>query len=140
MQRLRTYPDIEALLVDVIDQWCPGRVDSQRPADLKARIADTTDPDAFFVEIQRYGGTDNGISDRPAVEVAVYAATHAVGSDAALQLRERLVPGPHVLGDVPALQVIDSIGCLLGPSEVPYGDSGVRKWVARYRVSTRRGA
>ena len=129
------FPDVEEMLRLLLDPLAPGRVDSERPADLAEQLP--------FVQAYRFGGGDDGLTDYPSVAVDVFAARREDadgvqgGRPLAEQCRQALLRARE--GTVGAGSGIDAATTISGPREVPYGtSSGVRLWTATYRLEVRR--
>ena len=81
--------------------------------------------------MQLFGGR-GVVSDRPTVEVQVYAATYAQ----AQSLSERICE--WLCGPPPPIPQLDKVTCDGGPREIPYGDIRIRRFVTSYQLTTRR--
>jgi len=129
------FPDVEEMLRLLLDPLAPGRVDSERPADLADHLP--------FVQAYRFGGGDDGLTDYPSVAVDVFAARREDGDGVqggrplAERCRQALLTARD--GTVGAGSGIDATTTVSAPREVPYGTSSdVRQWSATYRLSIRR--
>lgn len=115
------YPDVETLLIDDLDAY--GTTGTVTPPDLQAHLP--------FIRVRRAGGSDNGRSDAPRVDVEVFAATRAIGFGVAETIRD------HLIHDF-AVPSIDRVTTETGPQELPWEDPDIRRWLVTYRVVTRR--
>lgn len=121
------FPDIEAALVDLLLDLADGGAGTVTPADLQGMMP--------YLRVQRFGGADDGITDALNVSIDAFAADRATSRALAEAVRQRLLTGPHVVGEA----TIDKAITLTAPNEVPWSDSqAVRRFTASYRVTARR--
>lgn len=122
------FPDVERALLDLIAPLLGSaeQTGTETPADLQQRLP--------FGRVTRVGGPDDGISDRAVVDVDVFAATRSQAYDIAESVRQLLLAAPHAVAGV----VLDSVGTIVGPRELPWADENVRRWSATYRAVARR--
>lgn len=131
---LAPFPDVEeTLIVLLADIDAEGG--TSLPADIKEHLP--------FLFVYRFAGSDDRITDRAVVGVDILIAGNVVAARAAgvalaEQVRQRLIAAPHVVTVVDDVVVIDNVTTAEAPHEVPYGDSGIRRWVSSYTVSLRR--
>lgn len=64
---LAPYPDAEAVVIDIVESVAPGAVYTELPEEFPAPA----------VRVTRTGGSDNGVTDNPIVEVTSFGATRA---------------------------------------------------------------
>lgn len=132
MDPLPIFPDVEAAILARLLQVDGTQGGTYLPADFKLRIA------GGFWRVYRSGGTRNWLEDIPTIGVDLFAPTRTIGRIVAEQGDQLIAATPwHVTvnGDVVG---IDSVIYSTGPREVPWGDDGVRRWVADYRPVLRR--
>ncbi len=111
------------------------------PADTAPPDPDRADPDSPVFEVRRVGGTDDGITDYPRVEVKTHAgsrpAAQALGERARqhlLVLGGRAVAVPEYTGPV----LVDSCRTDTPPERLPTMNPDADVDVAYYRVALRR--
>lgn len=122
------FPNVEdALVVALADFVAAGRVVTETPPDLAAKLP--------MIRVGRRGGGDDGVTDKPRVDIEIFAATRAVGIPLAEAVRQHLIKAPAFRPGDP----FDRIVCDSGPQEVPWGDGKtVRRWIATYTIRSRR--
>lgn len=129
---LAPFPNIErALIALYANLVVAGSVFRDLPAD-------GVKPHMPAIRVWRTGGGDQYIEDRPVVDIDVFAATYAAGTTLAEQVRQRTIATPYVVtvGGDPV--VIDHAVTSSAPREIPWGDTGVRRWIASYTLALRR--
>jgi len=111
--------------------------------------------DGRFVEVNRVGGADDGVSDRPLVFVAYYGLSYPDAKAMAAQAQQLMLAAAH--RTVPyqddtspaaaALRLahprgvlIDSVSTLAPPVELAPDNPELRRKVATYRLILRRPA
>ena len=99
------YPDIEAVLVTYLRDLAD--TGDQTPASLEAP----------FLRIQRVGGFDDGIADRPRVEVAAYAPTRREAQILSEEVRQRV---QDLAGTSDAGVHIDTVRTEVQSGRTPY--------------------
>lgn len=124
MADLTVFPDIEAGLLELLADF--GTCGTVVPADLDGTLP--------FVRVSRFGGGDDRISDTGFVDIDTFAVRRADAYQLAESVRQRLISGPHVL----TVGTFDVVGTNTGPHEVPWANTGVRRFTAAYQVTTRR--
>lgn len=92
------------------------------------------------VLVQRVGGADDGISDRPRMEVSVFADTREQAWDLAEDIRERVLAhsGKRIGGPAPAGVVIDKAVNDTAPRQVRERDPDQKRVVQHYRLTFRK--
>ncbi|WP_443705804.1 phage tail termination protein [Saccharothrix coeruleofusca] len=132
---LPVWPDAEELVMALL---------RQAPA-LAPTVTQTTPPNLGdngpVIQVLRVGGTDDGITDRPLVEVAVFAPSYKQAIGIAEQVRQRMlgaggtrVPTPTYPDGV----LVDRCVTATSPQEVPYDNPELRRKLATYQVELRR--
>lgn len=124
MSDLAPFPNVEAVLMDLLSDL--GTTDTDTPPDLQSQLP--------FIRIKRATGGDSMFFDSPHVTIDAFDATYDEAQSLAESIRQRLIRGPHVQ----APGVLDGVTTDSGPAEIPWGDTGIRRFVASYAVSTRR--
>lgn len=123
------YVDIELALCTLIAPLVgEDNVAPVRPKSFEGRLP--------FVLVYRYGGADDGLTDRAEIGIDVHSETRGQGWPLASAIRELLTASWHSVDGV----VIDRVTTDSAPYEVPFGDEGVRRWVSEYTVTSRRPA
>lgn len=121
------WPDMELAVIKGVRAWLDGpRVTDEVPAKVETLVP--------VVVVKVAGGADDRISDTVIVDVEAFGADRAT----MWQLAERARQAVHALaatrtGGV----VIDTVDTDQRPVEVPYGNPGVRRAIATYRLTTR---
>jgi hypothetical protein len=121
------WPDVELAVIKAVRERLGGpRVTDEVPARVETLGA--------VVVVQVAGGADDRITDTVTVDVAAFAADRT----AMWQLAERVRQAVHALAATMAGGVvIDTVDTEQRPVEVPYGNPGVRRAIATYRLTTR---
>lgn len=89
------------------------------------------------IRVQRIGGSDDGVSDFPRIEVAAYGADRQQAWALAEQCRQAILASPRtVVGG----QLVDNARTDTPAQQVPYDQPDVRRVVALYRLTWRRKA
>lgn len=120
---MNTYPDIEAVLIDYLAPL--AATGELTPESLQSP----------FIRVNRVGGFDDGLTDRPRVEIACYCPTRRESHALSEQVRERVLACD---GTDTAGVFVDHVitEAQAGRSEYPNED--VRRIAAVYRFSLRR--
>lgn len=135
MKLLPPWPDAEELVIALLRQDPP----------IAPKIVQTTDEnlgrDGPVVQVLRVGGDDDGITDRPLVEVAAFAPTYEEAIQVASRARQRMlasgctrVPTPTYPGGV----TIDRCRTVTSPQEQPDENPALRRKLGTYLVEFRR--
>lgn len=121
------WPDMELAVMKGVRPQLPGvRVTDEVPARVETLVP--------VVVVRIAGGADDRISDTVTVDTESFAATRA----AMWQLAEQTRQAVHALAaSMAGGVVIDTVDTEQRPVEVPYGNPGVRRAVATYRLTTR---
>ena len=122
---LPAFPDVEVVLVGGLTQ--PGR-----------RVMTMTDEGETFetdaVVIERIGGTDDGITDRPDVEISCYSRSRAAAQALTEAVRQEILAmGGTKVGGV----LIDKAQGIDSPKPIIDPVRNVRRIVTRYRLAFR---
>jgi hypothetical protein len=119
------WPDVEVELVAWLGARRGVRVVTELPARLEEKLP--------VVQLQRVGGTDDGIRlDRALVDVDVYAATRRDASLLARQVRDDLVM--HLRGTATAAAVFGRVSTVSAPAWRPYENPALRRAGATYEL------
>lgn len=123
---LGPWPDPDLVLRELLAGLVTQEVVSVLPSNLGEVLP--------LIRARRVGGTDDRITDRPRVDVEVYAPTAAIAKPLAEQVRQRMLAGAARTN----AGVMDRAFTEVGPRELPYPNPAVRVWAATYRISLRR--
>ncbi|WP_052371955.1 hypothetical protein [Amycolatopsis taiwanensis] len=121
---LPPFPDAEDVVMALLEQVAPTVSDT--PPDL-------TPP---LIKVNRVGGSDDGITDYPRVEVSCYGHDHAEARRLGEQCRQVILGSVRT---VAAGALIDSVRTDNPPTRVPYATSDDERCDrAYYRLAWRR--
>lgn len=118
------FPDIEAVLVSYLDNVLAPAGD-QTPETL----------DGPFITVQRVGGIDDGITDRPRVELACFAPTRRESQRLSEQVRQHMLA---TIGTDAAGVLFDNVITESQSGRTAYPNEDVRRIPAVYRITLRR--
>jgi len=112
----RPFPDIELVLIDLLDPAFTAAV--------TATGAELTPP---MVQVERVGGADDGITDRPRVRLRAIGATRSLAwrlareTQAYLTTRAlgRIITGKWTAAEYPAGVMLDAVSTATPPRQVP---------------------
>lgn len=123
-QALAPFPDAETVVMDLLAQVAPT---------VTATPADLTPP---VIRVNRVGGSDDGITDTPRMEIACYGVDRPQAWYLSEQCRQIILSAYGVMvGDV----LIDSTRTDNPPTQVPYAATeDTRRVVSYYRLGWRR--
>lgn len=121
---------------DVLDEliWWLEHATFQQAGEVKAGTSTPgTFPAGLFVRVGVVGGSDDGITDNPLVDVDVFASTYAAARGLAEDVRQGLRPRVRMRS-----ATIDRVRTDVSPRELPWGNANVRRISATYQISFRR--
>lgn len=128
---LPPFPDAEDVVMALLEPVAPTTTDT----------AASLDSDAPIIKVTRVGGTDDFFTDRPLVEVGVFAPTYEQARQVAracqqviLQCGGRKIVTP----DYPDGVLIDKAETTSAPLRVPYENENLRHKAATYQFAWRR--
>lgn len=134
------YHDVEKVLgLALAARLLPflDRADSTLPADLEDVLP--------FVQVVRYGGHDDGVTDRAGVDVDWFALTRSAAIDLARRGHQYLTSGPIAYGGYLIDQVTTVVGVVERPREQRSrqqmggsATSDVQRFGGSYTVNARR--
>jgi hypothetical protein len=116
----KPFPDIELVLLDLLTPAFPAaNVVTALPTELKGKI----------LQVQRVGGSDDGITDRPRVRVTTFAGTRTASWDLARKVgaflnargTTTLITGPETAAEYPGGVQLDSVSTATPPRQVAEG-------------------
>ena len=106
--------------------FSPTRVVTELPANLATQVP--------IIQVTRFGGSDDlPVIDHAHVDVDTFAATRDASRALAEQVRAALrfqMPGYASSG-----YAVQSVTTISAPRWVPYDDTGLRRFVASYRIT-----
>ncbi|MBF6063018.1 hypothetical protein IU500_12420 [Nocardia terpenica] len=85
-------------------------------------------------QVNRVGGADDGISDRPVLQVAAFAETRAQAWELAEKARQAILDAP---GTLVAGVLVDDARTAVGHQQIPDIDPDDRRVVSSYVLSFR---
>lgn len=122
---LEAFPDVEKVVTDLLNPLCPGAVYTEFPADFAAPA----------LRVQRTGGSDNGVTDKPFVEVMSVGRTRAEAWELDGAVRQLILAcGGTVVSGV----LVDSARTMTPPQQMPDPRTNVRVVTSSYRMGFRR--
>jgi hypothetical protein len=124
-----------------MSELAPGWADAEKVvmallAPIARTVTSTPNPlVAPLIRVQRVGGSDDGITDHPRVEVAVFGVDRAQAWDLAERARQVILASPRTVVDG---QLIDNAKTDTPATQTPYDNADVRRVVAQFRFAWRR--
>lgn len=110
------------------------KVESDVAVDASTRTPATWPTGVFlFARVALVGGSDDGITDNPLVDVDVFSNTYAAARGLAEDVRQGLRPRVRMRS-----ATIDRVRTDVSPRELPWGNANVRRISATYQISFRR--
>lgn len=128
---LPPWPDAEDVVMTLLSPIAPTTTDT----------AASLDSDAPIIKVTRVGGADDNITDRPLVEVAVFASTYEQARQVARQCQQVILQCAArkiVTPDYPSGVLIDKAETISAPLRVPYENEHLRHKAATYQFAWRR--
>ncbi len=123
MELLPAFPDAEAVVMDLLAAH--GTTVTSTPAEITGPL----------IRVQRVGGADDGITDRPRIEVLCYHTTRPLAVALAAECRRTIAAaGCTQVGSV----LIDRAFPEMAPSNEGYRNPDIRAVPAVYRFAWRR--
>lgn len=125
---LGTWPDAELVALDLLDDLAPT---------VTATDHDLTGP---AILVQRVGGADNGVTDRPVLLITCFAADRQAAWQLGRAVQQRvLAAGATVVSGQYVQQVlVDSARTVTPPDQVPDPNRDLRVVTAQYQLGLRR--
>lgn len=125
-----SFPDLEQAMEDVAAPF--GYACKYLPEDFDARL----EAGQAVILVARVGGTDDGVTDRALIQVAVYGVDRATAWDTsrAIQTSVQALQWGGQVGDV----YVDTTSTATGRVQIPDVDPDDRRVIAVYQVSARR--
>lgn len=118
------FPDVEDVFCDLLADF--GETGKITPPDFTGLLP--------YIRVGCVGGNDDRVTDRSSIDVEVFGDSIISSNLLAEQIRQFLIPGPHLINGV----VLDGIGTLSRPRQLPWGTPDVFRSFATYRATARR--
>lgn len=130
---LDPFPDAESVMMDLLDPH--GETVTATP--------ETIEPG--LIQVERIGGPDDGVTDRPRVRVTCFGATRATAwamtratQQVVLASGGTMVTGPETAAEYPGGVLIDKAFTATPPKQVPESGRGSRQIETVYEIHLRR--
>lgn len=123
MELLAAFPDAEDIGLALLETLATTVLAT--PVDLVTPL----------IVVRRVGGGDNKITDQPRLQVQVYGSTRAQARDLSELCRQTVLASSATLV---AGVSIDQAVTESGPTFVDYGQPGIHRYIATYRLEYRR--
>lgn len=131
---LAPFPDAELVAMDLLDPF--GDTVTATPA--------PTIPNGL-IQVERVGGGDDGVTDRPLVRVTCFGSTRKAAWDMTRAIQQvvlaagaTMVTGPNTIEDYPGGVLIDKTRTASPPKQVPESGRGSRQIETVYEIHMRR--
>jgi hypothetical protein len=101
----------------------------------------TLEDDGPVIKVTRVGGTDDGITDRPLVEVACFATTYEAARQLGRQVLVTTLASVNtkvVTPDYPGGVLVDVAETASSPQRVPYDNPDLQRKIGTFRFAWRR--
>lgn len=131
---LANWPDAEDVVMSLLGTMSPP-VDATTSTDID--LAEQVP----IVRVTRIGGEDDGISDRPLVELAVFHSTYDEARKLAESVRQFVLASPCTkvpTEDIPAGVLIDNASTVTPPARAAYDNPALAMKVLTIRFVWRR--
>lgn len=128
------WPDAEDVAMSLLAQMSPS-VEATTSTDID--LAEQ----APIVRVTRIGGEDDGISDRPLVEFAVFHSTYDAARKLAENIRQHILASPCTsvpTEDIPAGVLVDNATTVTPPAHAAYDNPVLALKVLTIRFVWRR--
>lgn len=125
------WPDAELVLLDLLKPLVPaGTTVTQTDEDL-------TPP---CIQVQRIGGTNDGITDRPLMQVTAYGRTRPDAWELARAVEQHILAagGTAVSGEHVTTVLIDHTETSTAGRQTPYVNPDIRTVISDFRLDFRR--
>ena len=122
---LSPFPDAEAVVIELVESVSPGSVFTELPESFVAPA----------IRVQRTGGSDNGVTDYPFVEITSFGASRAKAWEMDALVRQLVLASG---GSVHAGVLVDSARTMTPPQQLPDPRFDVRVVTSSYRIGFRR--
>jgi hypothetical protein len=125
---LPAWPDAELVVLDLLDP-------------VGSTVLETGDDiPPGTVLIQRVGGADDGITDRPVMQIVCFHGDRSAAWSLARNVQQRMLAagGTRVTGEHVTGVLIDSVRTVTPPDLLPDRNPNLRPVAAQYRLGMRR--
>lgn len=130
----KTFVDTEEVVVNYLQGVSPGSVSVEMPT---ISAIPLTEP---FILVERVAGSDDRVSDKGICDVHTFHSSRDLASRSAryihhlMQIWTPQVGIPMSTGDVVHVDLVETI---LGPFWSDYGDENLKRYCARYQITSR---
>ena len=132
---LEPYPDTVQAVTLLVEEWFPELGPREDDEFRTGRVfPPNVQQNLPFCRITDIGGNDDGLTDRPLIDIDVLAGTFADARRLAVGIQARLLGAPWKAGPV----VLDNVRTAMRPHSVPWDDERVHRYYASYVVGVRR--
>ena len=137
---LKAYPDTTGAVMDLITAWYPDDFAGRPEDDWRIgrkwpdNVQDIIAAGEVVCRVSDIGGNDDGLTDRPLVDIDILAPSFARARDLAFGIQARLLGYPWRAGST----VIDKVRTAMRPHAVPWDDDNTFRFYSSYTVSVRR--
>lgn len=121
--------------MDLLDPQVAGPVVTALPTTLTAPLT----------QVERIGGVDNGVTDRPRVRITSFGATRQLAWRSAREIQQilaaapgTLITGPSIAPEYPSGVMFDRVATSTGAKQVPELGRDARQVETVYEVDLRR--
>lgn len=136
---LKPYPDVGEAVMLAMEVWFPEELSPLPDVFRTGRVfppnvQDTIAAGGYFARVTDIGGNDDGLTDRPLIDIDVLGNSYAGTRDLAFRIQARLLAYPWRAGST----VIDKVRTAMRPHSVPWDDDATFRYYASYTISARR--
>lgn len=131
---LDPFPDAELVVLDLLNPRVGGKVTA---TDV------TIEPP--LTQVERIGGSDNGVTDRARVKITCYGTTRPLAWRMAREIQQIVqaaggtkITGPNTLAEYPRGVMIDKTVTSSAPKQVPESGRGSRQVETVFEIHLRR--
>ncbi|ABS03201.1 hypothetical protein [Kineococcus radiotolerans] len=128
-----SYPDIDQALKHLLAPLVGGleHIGTETPSELQQRLP--------YIRVGRIGGPRTALEDAPVVEIDYFTATRAGSVKGAGEVSDLLLGSPYHFIRMPdgASALLENPQQPVGPRELPWPATGVRRFSGTYRFVTR---
>lgn len=137
---IKPYPDVAKAVMLLVESWYPEQFAPRPNGDLRTGrvfppdLVEIIRKGEVFCRVTDIGGNDDGITDRPLIDVDVFAPSFRRARELAVGIQSRLLGYPWRAGST----VIDKVRTAMRPHDVPWDDDNTFRFYASYTISARR--
>lgn len=128
---LPPFPDAEDVVMSLLEPVAPTTTSTGPDLETEAPV----------IRVTRVGGDDDGITDRPLVEVAAFATTYDAARKLARDCLVTILAAPNTkvtTEDYPDGVLVDKAETASSPVRVPYDNPDLARKIGTYRFAWRR--